>query len=439
MPQAPDKRYLALLITGDEVLGGDITDSNSTLITKALYEVGLRPKTRRVVGDDLPELVEAIGGLLEKADFVLINGGMGSTVDDLTNQAVSLALGVPLVENQAAQDLLELRGSKVQKGNRSVFYKQCLLPQGAVTFHNPVGSALGYALETQGRWLITTPGPPKELEGMLQESILPWFATHFPALAQAKLHRFLVMSHGESRLEALILKHFSTLTPNPLERLKLGFRAVAPFTEVKVWVEPQDQELGDLTQRELLGLLGDCCFSRGPELPALVSEMLRARKLTLSLAESCTGGLLSSMLTSLAGASEVFNAGVVSYAYEAKEDFLGVRHESLVTHGAVSEAVALEMLRGVIKNGRSDLGIAITGIAGPTGGLPNKPVGTVFVALGNQERQFCRRLVVVRERALFQRFVALAALDLLRRFLLDLDLETPYYFDDLTKSQVKQA
>ncbi|OGH01905.1 MAG: hypothetical protein A2600_09565 [Candidatus Lambdaproteobacteria bacterium RIFOXYD1_FULL_56_27] len=437
MPQAPDKRYLALLITGDEVLGADITDSNSTLITKTLGEVGLTPKTRRVVGDDLAGLVEAITELHQRTEFVVINGGLGSTVDDLTNQAVSLALGVPLEENSAAQALLQSRSSKTALGGQSIFYKQCLLPQGAVTFHNPVGSALGYALETDGRWVIATPGPPRELEGMLRESILPWFAGHFPAQAQTKLYRFLVLSHGESRLEALILKHFSALAPNPFERLKLGFRAVAPFTEVKVWVEPQDRALGEQTQKALLALLADSCFSQGPELPSLVSEMLRVRKQTLCLAESCTGGLLSSMLTSLAGASEVFNAGVVSYAYEAKEEFLGVRHESLVTQGAVSEVVALEMLQGVIKNGRSDLGIAITGIAGPTGGLPNKPVGTVFVAVGSKDRQYCRRLVVVRERTLFQRFVALTALDLLRRFLLELDLQAPYYYDDLSKSRLK--
>jgi len=429
-----DKRKLSLLITGDEVLYGDITDTNSSLISKAFEEFGFRALKKRVVGDDLGSLVEELRELSALSDILVINGGLGSTVDDKTNEAIAQAFGWELAAHPKALAHLERRGIEaVEEG--SPWYKQCMLPQGALTFENPAGSALGYSVKTPQGFVIATPGPPHELSAMLEKAILPWARENYPENSLGQLCRFMVFGVGESQIEDMILTHFEAHETVPFQKLKLGFRAVAPFTEVKLWGEPEEKQLLKQTELEMLDLLGDACFSRNQEMPLLVSELLRQRSSTLSLAESCTGGLLASMVTALPGASEILLAAVVSYAYKAKEQFLGVDHQRLVEKGAVSQAVAEEMFDGILSRSQSDYAISITGIAGPTGGLPNKPVGTVFITVGDANRRHTRRLVVAKERTGFQRHVALTALDLLRRFLLGLDLEAPYYFDDLSKNR----
>jgi len=427
-----DKRKLSLLITGDEVLYGDITDTNSSLISKAFEEFGFRALKKRVVGDDLDSLVLELRELAPISNILVINGGLGSTVDDKTNCAVAKAFALELVEHPSAKRHLENRGiTSVEVG--SPWYKQCLLPKGAQTFENPAGSALGYCIKTSEGYLIATPGPPQELAAMLEKAIMPWARKIYPENSLGQLSRFMVFGVGESQIEKKILTHFKDHPQHPFERLKLGFRAVAPFTEVKLWGEAEEKLFLEYIDKELLEILGDSCFSRGPEMPLLVSELLRQRSATLSLAESCTGGLLASMITALPGASDILLAGVVSYAYAAKEQFLGVNHQRLVEKGAVSQTVAEEMFHGIIDRSKSDYSIAITGIAGPSGGLPNKPVGTVFITVGTKDRHHTRRLVVAKERSTFQRHVALTALDLLRRYILDLELDAPYYFDGLSK------
>lgn len=433
MPPFVDKRKLALLITGDEVLYGDIVDTNSGLIAKALEEFGMRPSKKRVVGDDLVGLVTELKELSEEMDLLFINGGMGSTIDDRTNEAVATAFDLKLTENAEARAHLEkIAGKPITE--QSVHYKQCLLPEGATTFHNPAGSALGYAKQVGHCLIIATPGPPRELSAMFGDFIVPFLRETLDLGPEGELRRFFVLGIGESRIERMLMEHFKDT--NPFEHLRLGFRAVAPMTEVKVWGRPDQLDLLEKTRQQILQLFGSHCFSEGLELPGVISNLLIKRNESFASVESCTGGLMASMITAQPGISAIYWGGLVSYAYEAKETMLGVNHQNLVENGAVSASVAKEMLLGLLETSKAKWGLSITGIAGPTGETPEKPLGTVYIAFGSKEDPQVRHLVIQRDRTQFQHYTSLTALDLLRRQIMRLDPFAPYYFDERTKHQL---
>jgi nicotinamide-nucleotide amidase len=350
-----------------------------------------------------------------------MNGGLGPTQDDLTAELVAAAAGVALVLNPEAErhvrDWCAARSIEPNEAN----LKQAWLPEGAEIIHNPRGSAVGFALEVAGTLVLTTPGVPGELKAMLPEVCERTVAvTGGKATHRVRLQTFGI---GESTAQARIDEH-SLEWP---DHVVLGFRAGMPQLEIKLTAPANSPEV--IRCREILeGVLGDHILGEDDiTLAAALQQVLRDQGKKMVSAESCTGGLIAAMMTAEPGSSAVFEAGFVTYANHIKHSLLGVDEATLETEGAVSEPVVRQMLAGALARSGADIGVAVSGVAGPDGGTPDKPLGTVWLAWGTATDMHTYKTVLPTDRAMFQKLVAAAGLDLIRRQLLGLP-KMPHYF-----------
>lgn len=416
---------IQLLLTGDELMSGDTVDSNSALIARHLAPLGLGPGRRVTLGDNRAQLARELTSICEESDAVIINGGLGPTVDDLTAEIVAEVTGLALAEHDEALAHLERwchrRGLPLNQANR----KQALLPAGCELLHNPIGSAPGFSV-THGRCLILcTPGVPGELKAMLP-GLSERLSAHHPAPLKRDTLRLQTFGLGESSAQQLIRDH----CPDWPQEVTLSFRAGAPQLEIKLYVErPEDIPLRDQCRQRVESLFGDHILGEGDtRLADRVVALARESGIQISCAESCTGGNVAAMLTAVPGASEVFPGGLVTYSNALKAKLLGVSQQTLNTEGAVSEATVREMVAGTLEVTGADLAVAVSGIAGPGGGSDDKPVGLVWLAWGDRERTDTTCLHWPVERGLFQTMVAAAALDMLRRRLQGIE-GMPRYFE----------
>ena len=429
---------ISLLSTGNEVLTGDITDTNSIFLTKQLSEIGLPIEQKRVVGDNLDSLVKAIRELSGESDVLIVNGGLGSTVDDLTSEAVAVAAQTQLIENAVAKKHMEDRfGQKVLEENpkyHQQLLKQTLLPEGAGILDNPVGIALGYKIIINNALCYFTPGVPREMKVMMEQSIVPDIQKSFSLPPSLKVKKFRIFGIGESQVQQRI---HEIIPDSEFLGVHLGFRASSPFVEVKLAVDDVDAlpQLETIEKR-VEEILTSHIISRGSSMPETMIELLVKHHKSLSLAESCTGGTVASQLTAIPGASQILEAGLITYSNRSKTDLLNIPSDLIENEGAVSQAVAEKMVEGTLAVTGSDYSISITGIAGPSGGTDDKPVGTVFIGWGDKNAVFSRKLLIRRERLIFQLIVSSVALDLLRRYILDLPMDIPYFFDDYTRAEL---
>lgn len=413
-----------LLLTGNEIMSGDTVDSNSAMLAQRLAEVGLTVYRKVTVGDDTSLLQAELLEMTANADIVIINGGLGPTIDDLTAAVLAAAAGVPLAEHPQAvahlQAWCERRNLPLDAANR----KQALLPAGADIIANPIGSAVGFELRIGQCRVLCTPGVPGELAAML-DGIVADLANTLASTARRRILRLQTFGLGESSAQQMI----SDAIPDWPEQVDLGFRAGAPQMEIKLTIA--DAAAIPLQQRcrtRLEELFGDHIIGEGnTQLAERVLELLRERGQTLTVAESCTGGLIASMLTRIPGSSDGFHAGFVTYADHIKTAVLGVSETTLANHGAVSEEVVLEMATGALARASADYAIAVSGIAGPEGGTADKPVGTVWLAWGSAGALRTARLCWPVERSLFQTMIAAAGLDMIRRTLLGVASEPRYF------------
>lgn len=418
-----DTPTIALLLTGNELMSGDTVDSNSAMIATRLGEYGLEVGEKCTVGDDPALLQSALTRLTTEYPAVIVNGGLGPTRDDLTSEVVASLNDVELIENPDARAHVEDWCARRRIAPNPANLKQAFVPEGCELIHNPLGSALGFAIEIKGCLVLTTPGVPSELEAML-----PALITHLRARIGGEARQILRLQTfgiGESSVEERI-KNYADRWPNDVT---LGFRAGMPQLELKLSV-PSAAQLP--AQEAALALLeedfGDHILGTGStRLAEKLQSVLRDQSKTMTSAESCTGGLIASMMVKEPGSSAVLGTGFVTYANEAKRDQLGVAPTTLKEHGAVSEAVVKEMLLGALQRSKADIGVAVSGIAGPGGGTEDKPVGTVWIAWGTQEDLRTHTTVVSGSRGLFQNIIAAACLDLMRRHLLGLP-PLPHYF-----------
>ena len=413
---------VALLLTGNELMSGDTVDSNSSRIALALgaHKIGVGKKI--TVGDDPILLSDSLMDLCASADVVIINGGLGPTEDDLTAELVAEVAGQALVNHPRAiehlEEWCERRGLELNASN----LKQALLPEGAELVANPIGSAVGFALEVNGALVITTPGVPVELTAMLPE-ICDRIATRVGG-GTAFIRRLQTFGIGESTIQELV----NARTDDWPGGVTLGFRSGLPQLELKLQVD----DAGLLDNRDeaenlLHELIGDHIIGYDDEQLAMsLQRALLDQKMSVTAAESCTGGLIASLITREAGSSQVFGSGFVTYSNVAKHSVLGVPEASLAQHGAVSEPVVLAMLTGALEKSGADIGIAVSGIAGPGGGSDDKPVGTVWMAWGTKAHHRAIRLQVPGSRERFQILVAAIGLDIMRRQVLELP-PIPHY------------
>jgi len=413
-----------LLLTGNEIMSGDTVDSNSALIARRLGELAISVHRKVTVGDDIELLQAELTDMAAAADLVIVNGGLGPTVDDLTAEVLARVTGVDLEEHPVALTHLQDWCGRRRLALNAANLKQAMLPAGAAIVPNPIGSAVGFEMRVGDCRVICTPGVPGELAAML-DGIVADLARRLDRPLERSILRLQTFGLGESTAQQMISDSISDW---PAE-VELGFRAGAPQMEIKLSINSAGASAARARCREQLEqLFGDHIIGEGDiTLAARVLELLRARGATLTTAESCTGGLIASMLTRIPGSSDGFHAGFVTYANSIKQAVLGVDAQVLASEGAVSEPVVRQMALGALERAAAQYVIAVSGIAGPDGGTPDKPVGTVWLAWGSRDelRSCCLRWPV--ERTLFQTMVAAAGLDMIRRMLLGIDSEPRYF------------
>jgi len=403
-----------LLSTGDELLTGQVVDTNSPWLMDRLWDAGVMVTRKTLVGDHRPVLEAALRETTSRADLVVMSGGLGPTEDDLTAECVARVLGAPLELHAPSQAAIEERFKRFGRPMTPNNLKQARFPRGATVHPNRWGTAPGFSVQVGSATLTCLPGVPAEYRGLSGEVVLPWVVGRLGAAPAARVIKLIGI--GESAAD-------QTMRPvmdDPAHRgVRFGYRAHFPEVHLKWTVDPPDAEArADAIESAVRAIFGEAVWGSGKEeLAALVVSRLAARGEKVAVAESCTGGLIASLLTAIPGASAVLDLGVVAYANSAKSDLLAVPVALLAAHGAVSEPVARAMAEGVRRAGGATWGIGITGIAGPSGGTPEKPVGTVHLALAGPSgtAAVARHYRWDRERVRIA--AAFEAIDLLRRAL----------------------
>jgi nicotinamide-nucleotide amidase len=410
----------SLLAIGTELLGPQRADTNALFITRKLLEVGVEVVLRQTVADDRALLTAAFAHALERAELVIATGGLGPTEDDLTREAAAAALGRPLQRDAAYLETLKQRFARYGRVMAPVNEKQADLIEGAVMIRNPRGTAPGQRVEAEGRTLILLPGPPLEMEPMFEAELLPWIKERAGG-AVLKTRVLRIASMGESDVDQAVAPIYTQFS-NP----RTTILSSPGHVELHLVAEAASEAEADARIESLAVPIRDKLRGRiysedGRDLAQVVAALLAERRLTIAVAESCTGGLLSARLTEVPGASAYFERAFVTYSNSAKRDELGVAPESIAAQGAVSEDVARAMAQGARQAARASIGVGITGIAGPDGGTPEKPVGLVYVALLGAAGDQVRRAHFPGERSRVRFQATQLALDMLRRGLLQLE------------------
>jgi len=418
-------RTAEVIAVGSELLGSTRTDTNSLYLSDRLSSIGIDLRIKSVVGDNRGDLATVFGQAIARADVVVLTGGLGPTDDDLTRDAVSEVLGLPMHEDDSIiakiRARFERRGLRMPEVNR----RQAQVPSGAIVLDNPNGTAPGLFIEHdwQGsrKIVILLPGPPRELNPMFDSLCTGLLADRAGRERSYRTSLFLTgrgESHVEEKAQPVYSRWQQTVPP-----ISTTILAAMGQIELHLTVRDTDEARAratlDRARAELLAVIGDDVYSTdGRMMEEVVGGLLQARGLTIAAAESCTGGLLMSRLTDVAGSSAYVRAGVVAYAYEDKTSLLGVPRAMIETHGAVSEPVAVAMAEGIKERTGADVTVGITGIAGPGGGTPAKPVGTVVIAvLVPGQPGYVRTYSFFGGRAMVKFQATQAAMDRIRRML----------------------
>lgn len=406
-----------ILAVGTELLMGQITNTNAQYISSRLPDVGIGVYYHDVVGDNHDRLRKCLELAMSRSDVIIITGGLGPTKDDLTKETIAEAVNRKLVLDQVTLDKMTQYFKKRHTGAMPKNnIKQAYLPDGCIAIRNKNGTAPGCIIEYNGKFIVMLPGPPSEMKPMFEESVIPFFAERSEFRLESRFIR--IFGIGESSVEETLIDIIEGQT-NP---------TIAPYArdgEVMLRITARygkkavKEDLITPVENEICRRLGDKVYSHdNSSLEEVASKLLMESGLTLSAAESCTGGLFASRLTGIPGISAVFDRAIVTYSNRSKKEELGVRQETLERYGAVSEQTAKEMAEGIRRVSSSDIGISITGIAGPDGGTAEKPVGLVFTALAHREGVEGKKLELWGGRTRIRNIACMNAFDMLRRYLL---------------------
>ncbi|PYM14911.1 MAG: competence/damage-inducible protein A [Verrucomicrobia bacterium] len=418
---------IELINTGTELMLGRVLNTHQQWICRQLADRGYVVARQVCVADAGRDIQLAVREALARADLIITTGGLGPTSDDLTRDLIAALLGKKLREDPAVLANVEGFFAARKRPMPSRTRVQALVPDGAMVLHNRHGTAPGLAVEIdpnpfrddrKASWLILLPGPPRELKPMFGEQVLPLILERFPRPTAFVSRTLRTTGLGESMIEEKIAAALKPLTDAGLE---LGYCARTGEVDVRFAFRGTGAEQSVAEAEQIVRrLIGAHVFGEGDEqLDAVIVRLLTERNQTLVLAESCTGGFLANRLTNVPGASAVLLAGLVTYSNAAKQKFLDVRAGTLAQHGAVSEAVAREMAEGARRQTGADYALAVTGIAGPGGGTPDKPVGTVFIALATGRHTFVLNPINRYDRETFKFVTSQQALELLWRTVLN--------------------
>ena len=414
------KEVNACIITiGDELLIGQTIDTNSAFIAQELNKIGIWVKRRIAIGDVKEEILSALNEQSQDCQVIIITGGLGPTADDITKPTLCEYFNAKLVIDEGALQNVKNIFNKLNRPLIERNLKQAEVPDNCIVLPNLRGTAPGMWWQTKDMFFVSLPGVPHEMKGLMMHSVIPKLkeCLELPAV----VHRTLVTSGiGESTIADTILD-FESHLPGHIKlaylpaygvvRLRLTGRG-SNISALQKEIDEQFEKLKPLVKEWMIA----------PEdisLEESVSRLLKEKKKTMATAESCTGGYIAHLITSKAGSSSIYNGSVVSYANAVKENVLGVQKETLQQHGAVSEQTVIEMVKGVLKTVGADYAIATSGIMGPDGASPEKPVGTVWIAVGNNEKIKATKHFFRFDRMRNIEMTAQTALTLLRRFILE--------------------
>jgi nicotinamide-nucleotide amidase len=407
---------IEIMAIGSELLTPYFQDTNSLFLTERLNDLGMEVSYKTIVGDDWDDLVLSIKQAFSRTDIIIAMGGLGPTQDDRTREAFATALERKLIFNKELLQKIEERFKRCGLSMPAVNKKQSYVIDGAEILENRNGTAPGLWLDTGSNKIILLPGPPHELKPMFDESVCPHlqeFKTDYTARKVLK-----ITGLTESKIETLILDLYPD---DPYLRLTIlsypGQIEIHLSSHSRKSQEQADQRVQKLEINILERLQENVFSASGEELEEVVGNLLRLNKRTLAVAESCTGGLLGHRLTNVPGSSDYFLQGVVAYSNEAKINALGVSPALIEKYGAVSSQVAEAMAQGIREKALSNLGLAVTGIAGPTGGTPEKPVGLVYIALAWDKGSELKKNLFMGNRDKIKYQSSQKALDMVRRHL----------------------
>ncbi len=406
-----------IIATGTELLSGGVSDTNSLFLSEELMLIGLVTVFKTIVGDDEQDMDEALQRAFGRVDAVIITGGIGPTEDDITRKSIAKIVKKRLVLNEDALKAIHARLAGRGKEFVASNDRQALIPTGARLLINSVGIAPGFFIEGEGLFIAVLPGVPKEMRAMFTAELRPVLEDRFGARRFIRRRILRTCGMSESAVNKAIQDILKRDVPN------VGLIAKETGVDIRVIArEPsaeQSQMQIDETDAAIRKKLGDAVYGgEGQELEEVVGALLKQRKLNLAVAESCTGGLIGSRITNIAGSSEYFERGVVVYSDIAKTEMLGVPQDLIKKHGAVSREVAKAMAKGIQQAANTDLGLAVTGIAGPDGGTEKKPVGLVYTALASAQgvKVVEHRFIGTREQVRIN--ASQMALDMVRRHLI---------------------
>jgi nicotinamide-nucleotide amidase len=409
------KKILAELLTiGDEILYGQIVDTNSQWMSVELDKVGIKVIRKTTVGDVESEILTAFAEAEKRADIILITGGLGPTSDDLTKPLLAKYFNCELVINEEAlrevSEFFKSRGRELTEINR----QQAALPTACEKITNPNGTAPGMWFNKNGKIFMSMPGVPHEMKKMMTDSVIPKLKETFNTPV---IHHKVIRTIGLG--ESYLAEKISDWEKALPDHIKLAY--LPSLGEVKLRLTSfgnssaqMESEVSELIDKLKL-LIGQFIFGYGDDpIEVVIGKTLREKKLTLSVAESCTGGYLSHLITSVPGSSDYFLGSMIPYAYEIKMRQLGVKPETLEKYGAVSEPTISEMASVVRARFNTDIGVATSGIAGPGGATPDKPVGTVWIAYSDKHQTVTKKLQLSKDRSINIRMASVAVLNLIR-------------------------
>lgn len=407
----------ATVITiGDEILIGQIVDTNSAWIGQQFSNLGVKIYEIISCGDDATQITGAIDRAKSTSQIVLMTGGLGPTKDDITKKTLVEYFNTELVLNEEVwekmKQIFAKRGAQVLEINRS----QAMIPKDCTMLPNMRGTAQGMWFERDGVVFISMPGVPHEMKHLIETQVLHRLQQKFsfPKIIHATI---MTAGAGESMVASMLSEFENELPAN----IKLAYLPDLGILKLRLTASGEGETLANevMAQKEKMKtLLGNYFYCDGEErIEAFIGKKLMEKQATVSCAESCTGGYISHLFTSVSGSSKYFEGSVISYSYDVKEKMLGVNHNTLQTYGAVSEECVREMLSGLLKVSGTNYGIAVSGIAGPDGGTPEKPVGTVWIAVGDKEKIIAKRFQFFTSRMENIRVFSNTALNMLRLFM----------------------
>jgi len=409
-----------IITIGDELLIGQVINTNQAYIAEKLNEIGVDVVKATTIGDDDEAILDAFGEAWERHQVVIVTGGLGPTHDDITKKAVSSFFDSDLVSDETIRKRIETLLSGRNISWTPAHEEQTMFPHKAKVISNPVGTAAGMLFEDNGKYFIVLPGVPYEMKEMIDQSVIPMLSQ---SVTESVIRHRTLRTSGIA--ESMLAKHLGDID-DLLQGARLAFLPSATGVRMRITVLGNDSlsvenKVNEVEQRIRARVQKYIYGSGEEELEEALGRVLTERRLTIAVAESCTGGLVADKITNISGSSNYFERGIITYSNRSKIELLGVLENVIKVHGAVSKEVAEAMAAGIRRNARTDIGLSTTGIVGPTGGTPEKPVGLVWIGYADKDTTLALKFHFGDNRARTKERAAQAALELVRRRILRIE------------------